>query len=101
MATNIRTAFVSGTGTFVDALTSVTVTDTRVRAVNCVVRGGAGKKVVITGTSTDPFGNTIGSRIKLQVNGDTYQDISDNGVRMAGNVIVSAASSISTTIYYG
>jgi len=97
MATNIRTAFVSGTGTFVDALTSVTVTDTRVRAVNCVGTG----VVVITGTSTDPFGNTIGSRIKLQVNGDTYQDISDNGVRMAGNVIVSAASSISTTIYYG
>ena len=45
--TNIRSAFVSGTGTFVDSLTSVTVTDTRVRSVNCVGTG----IVVITGTS--------------------------------------------------
>lgn len=95
--TNIRSAFVSGTGTFLDALTSVTVTDTRVRAVNCVGTG----IVVITGTSTDPFGNTIGNRIKFQVNGDTYQEFPDSGVRMAGKVIVSAVSTISTTIYYG
>ena len=95
--TNIRSAFVSGTGTFVDSLTSVTVTDTRVRGVNCVGTG----IVVITGTSVDPFGNTTGGRIKFQVNGDTYQDLADNGIRMAGKVIVSAASTISTTIYYG
>jgi len=94
---NIRSAFVSGTGTFVDSLTSVTVADTRVRGVNCVGTG----IVVITGTSTDPFGNTIGGRIKFQVNGSNYQELTDNGVRMAGNVIVSAASTISTTIYYG
>ena len=97
MTTNIRSAFVSGTGTFVDSLTSVTVADTRVRGVNCVGTG----IVVITGTSTDPFGNTIGGRIKFQVNGSNYQELTDNGVRMAGNVIVSAASTISTTIYYG
>jgi hypothetical protein len=101
MATNIRTAFVSGTGTFVDALTSVTVMDTRVRAVNCVVRGGAGKKVVITGTSTDPFGNTIGNRISFQVGSDTYQEFADAGVRMAGKVSVTADASVATTIYYG
>jgi hypothetical protein len=97
MATNIRTAFVSGTGTFVDSLTSVTVTDTRVRAINCVGTG----IVIITGASTDPFGNTIGGRAKFQVNGSLYNELPDNGIRMAGNVIVSAASTISTTIYYG
>ena len=95
--TNIRSAFVSGTGTFLDALTSVTVTDTRIRAVNCVGTG----IVVITGTSTDPFGNTIGGRIAFQVNGNAYQQLPDAGVRMAGKVIVSAASTISTTVYYG
>lgn len=95
--TNIRSAFVSGTGTFVDAFSSVTVADTRIRGVNCVGTG----IVVITGTSTDPFGNTVGNRIKFQVNGSNYQDFADNGVRMAGKVIVSAASTISTTIYYG
>ena len=95
--TNIRSAFVSGTGTFVDSLTSVTVTDTRVRSVNCVGTG----IVVITGTSSDPFGNTNGGRIKFQVNGSNYQDFADNGVRMAGKVIVSAVNTISTTIYYG
>jgi len=95
--TNIRSAFVSGTGTFLDALTSVTVTDTRIRAVNCAGTG----IVVITGTSTDPFGNTMGARIKFQVNGNTYQELPDAGVRMAGKVIVSAASTISTTVYYG
>lgn len=95
--TNIRSAFVSGTGTFVDSLTSVTVTDTRVRGVQCVGTG----VVVITGTSVDPFGNTNGGRIKFQINGSNYQDFADNGVRMAGKVIVSAANTISTTIYYG
>jgi hypothetical protein len=95
--TNIRSAFVSGTGTFVDSLTSVTVTDTRVRGVQCVGTG----IVVITGTSVDPFGNTNGGRIKFQINGSNYQDFADNGVRMAGKVIVSAVNTISTTIYYG
>ena len=95
--TNIRSAFVSGTGTFVDSLTSVTVTDTRVRGVQCVGTG----IVVITGTSVDPFGNTNGGRIKFQINGSNYQDFADNGVRMAGKIIVSAVNAISTTIYYG
>ena len=95
--TNIRSAFVSGTGTFVDSLTSVTVTDTRVRGVQCVGTG----IVVITGTSVDQFGNTNGGRIKFQINGSNYQDFADNGVRMAGKVIVSAVNTISTTIYYG
>lgn len=95
--TNIRSAFVSGTGTFVDALSGVTVTDTRIRAINCVGTG----IVQITGTSTDPFGNTVGARIKFQVNGDTFQEMPDAGVRMAGKVIVSAVSTISTTVYYG
>jgi hypothetical protein len=95
--TNIRSAFVSGTGTFVDSLTRVTVTDTRVRGVQCVGTG----IVVITGTSVDPFGNTNGGRIKFQINGSNYQDFADNGVRMAGKVIVSAVNTISTTIYYG
>lgn len=99
--TNLRTAFVSGTGTFLDSITSVTVTDTRVRAVKCVVNGGAGANVIITGTSTDPFGNTNGGRIRFQIHQDSYQEFPDNGIRMAGPVIVSAAASISTTIYYG
>ena len=94
--TNIRSAFVSGTGTFVDSLTSVTVTDTRVRSVNCVGTG----IVVITGTSADPFGNTNGGRIKFQVNGNNYQDFADNGVHKNGKIIVSAEATIYNTIYY-
>ncbi len=100
--TNIRTAFVSGTGTFVDAYSSVTVANTRVRAINIAPASQNGRgQVVITGTTTTPFGETVGNRIKLAVNDRLYFSLPDNGVRFPGKIIVSAAASIATTIYYG
>lgn len=102
MATNIRTAFVSGTGTFVDSFTSVTVADTRIRAITIAPASQNGRgQVIITGTTVDAFGATIGNRIKLAVNDRLSFTLPDNGARFPGKIIVSAAGSIGTTIYYG
>ena len=52
MASNIRVGFVTGSGAVLDTVTSVTVTDTRLHAVQS---SGVGT-FLITGTETDTYG---------------------------------------------
>ena len=101
MASNIRNAFVTGSGALLDSLTSVTVANTRIKS---VAYSGVGT-FTITGSETDSNGNVNGSNIKFVGTtnvdaGDIY--IPDFGVRMVGPVKVSAPTSAATVaVYYG
>lgn len=101
MASNIRNAFVTGSGALLDSLTSVTVANTRIKS---VTYSGVGS-FTITGSQTDANGNVNGNNIKFVGTsvvdaGDIY--IPDFGVRMYGPVKVSAPTSTATVaIYYG
>ena len=105
MSANLRVAYVTCNTTLVntavDTVSGVTVTDTRIRGVHAQ---GVGE-FIITGTSLDPFGNTTGGIIKFTntSNSDmTEAYLADNGVRMAGPVVVQCPTTASTvTIYYG
>ena len=101
MATNIRQGFVTGSGAVLDIATSTTVADTRIKG---VTYSGIGT-FLITGTSTDPYGNLKGSNLKFV--GTTAVDASDIyvpdfGMKVNGVVKVSAPTSIATVgIFYG
>jgi len=101
MATNIRQGFVIGSGAVLDIATSTTVADTRIKG---VTYSGIGT-FLITGTSTDPYGNLKGSNLKFV--GTTAVDASDIyvpdfGMKVNGVVKVSAPTSIATVgIFYG
>jgi hypothetical protein len=101
MATNIRQGFVTGSGAVLDIATSTTISDTRIKG---VTYSGIGT-FLITGTSTDPYGNLKGSNLKFIGTtavdaGDIY--VPDFGLRVNGPVKVSAPSSASTVgIFYG
>lgn len=101
MASNIRNAFVTGSGALLDSLTSTTIADTRIKG---ITYSGVGT-FTITGSQTDDYGNLKGGNIKFV--GTTNTDagdihIPDFGVRMVGPVKVSAPTSAATVaIYYG
>ena len=98
MSANLRSAFLTGSGILLDITTSVTVADTRVRAIHAT---GSGVYQVV-GTSTTPLGSIAGNIIKFGVSGSTDIYLSDIGVRMDGNITVSAPASASTiTVFYG
>ena len=100
-ASNLRQAFVTGSGAVLDTVASVSISDTRVRAVQAT---GVGT-FLITGTSTDPYGNVTGTNIKFVLT--TANDAMDlilpeSGLRMTGTVKVSAPTSTATVaVFYG
>ena len=100
-ASNLRQAFVIGSGAVLDTVASVSISDTRIRAVQAT---GVGT-FLITGTSTDPYGNVTGNNIKfvLTTNVDGLDLIlPESGLRMTGTVKVSAPTSASTVaVFYG
>lgn len=101
MATNIRQGFVTGSGAVLDIATSTTVADTRIKG---VTYSGVGT-FLITGTSTDPYGNLKGSNLKFVGTavvdaGDVY--VPDFGMKVNGVVKVSAPTTSATVgIFYG
>ena len=101
MTTTLREGYIIGSGAVLDVTTSVTVTDTRIRSVYATGIG----TFLITGTSTDVYGNTKGNNIKFAMT--TASDaseifFSDLGIKMNGTVKVSAPASASTVaIFYG
>ena len=101
MSTNLREAFVTGSGAVLDTVSSVSISDTRIRALHA---SGVGT-FLITGTSTDDYGNITGTNIKftLTSNSDTGDIIfPDVGMRMTGTVKVSAPTSAATVaVFYG
>jgi len=101
MASNIRAAFVTGSGPLLDTATNVTISDTRLHTIQS---SGIGT-FAITGTQTDAYGNLQGNIIKyvnttaVDVN-DVY--LPDLGIKMYGPVKVSApTSAATTTVFYG
>lgn len=101
MASNIRHAFVTGSGVLLDTLTSTTVADTRIKG---ITYSGVGT-FLITGSETDDYNNVKGANIKFV--GTSVVDannihIPDYGVKMYGVVKVSAPTSTATVaVYYG
>ena len=101
MSTTLREGFVTGSGAVLDVASSVTVSDTRVRALHA---SGVGT-FLITGTSTDAYGTIKGSNIKFTLT--TANDAGDlifpdMGLQMNGVVKVSAPTSAATVaIFYG
>jgi len=101
MTTTLRQGFIVGSGTPLDVASSVSLTDTRIRS---VFASGVGT-FLITGTSTDSYGNIKGNNIKFTLT--TANDASeiyftDLGIQMNGTVKVSAPTSASTcAIFYG
>ena len=101
MSTNIRQGFVTGSGVVLDIATSTTVADTRIKG---ITYSGVGT-FLITGTSTDPYGNLKGNNFKF--NGTAAVDASDIyipdfGMKVNGVVKVSAPTSTATVgIFYG
>lgn len=101
MPTNLREAFVTGSGAVLDTATSVSISDTRIRAIQA---SGIGT-FLITGTSTDPYGHVTGTNIKFVLTTASDVDniiLPDAGIRMTGTVKVSAPTSASTVaVFYG
>jgi len=101
MSTTLRQGFATGSAVVLDTATSVTVADTRIRGLFAT---GVGT-FLITGTSTDPYGNIKGNKIKFVLT--TACDASDiilpeGGLVMQGVVRVSAPTSASTVaVFYG
>jgi hypothetical protein len=101
MSTTLRQGFATGSDVVLDTATSVTVADTRIRGLFAT---GVGT-FLITGTSTDPYGNIKGNKIKFVLT--TACDASDiilpeGGLVMQGVVRVSAPTSASTVaVFYG
>ena len=63
MTTNIRSAFLVGSGVLVDITTSVTVADTRIRSIHATGSG----IYVLDGTSTTALGTIAGNIVKFDV----------------------------------
>lgn len=101
MSTTLREGFVTGSGVILDTATSVSVQDTRIRGLFATGIG----TFLITGTSTDPYGNIKGNNIKFVLT--TACDASDimlpeGGLVMQGAVKVSAPTSAATVaVFYG
>lgn len=101
MSTTIRQGYVVGSGAVLDVVSSVTLADTRIRG---IFASGVGT-FLITGVSTDPYGNKTGTNLKFNLT--TNVDATDiflpaEGIRMEGPVKVSAPTSAATVaIFYG
>jgi hypothetical protein len=101
MSTTLRQGHVVGSGAVLDVTASVTLADTRIRG---IFANGIGS-FLITGTSTDPYGNILGNNIKFALT--TAVDASDiilpeGGIKVNGVVKVSAPTSAATVaIFYG
>ena len=99
--TPLREGFVTGSGAVLDVTTLVTVSDTRIRAIQAT---GVGT-FLITGVSVDPAGNTKGSNIKFVLTtavDQQYMELEELGVRMDSVVKVSAPTSAATVaVFYG
>ena len=98
MSSNIRSAFLVGSGVLVDITTSVTVVDTRIRSIHSTGSG----IYILNGTSVTPLNSTAGNIIKFDVCGTSYLDWPDIGIRMDGLISVTAPTSTSTiAVFYG
>ena len=101
MATNIRSAYLEGSGVLVDATTSVVVQDTRIRSIYAT---GVGK-FTINGTSTTPLGNIAGNIFMFTVataSDHVNINFADFGLKVDGLVSIAAPTSASTiTVTYG
>lgn len=101
MTTNIRSAYLVGSGVLVDATTSVPVADTRIRAIYAT---GVGK-FTVDGTSTTALATKVGNIFMFSIS--TASDhaminFDGLGLRVAGQVSVAAPVSASTiTVLYG
>ena len=101
MSTTLREGFIAGSGVVLDTATSVTVADTRIRGLFATGIG----TFLITGTSTDSYGNIKGNKIKFVLT--SACDASDimlpeGGFVMQGVVRVSAPTSAATVaVFYG
>tara|TARA_R110000764_G_scaffold134339_2_gene222380 strand:- start:987 stop:1283 length:297 start_codon:yes stop_codon:yes gene_type:complete len=98
VTTNIRSAFLVGSGVLLDITTSVTVADTRIRSIHSTGSG----IYIMDGTSTTALNSKAGNIIKWDVCGTTYLDWPDLGIRVNGLVSVTAPTSTATlTVFYG
>lgn len=99
---NVRVSYMATATTATDLTTGSILKDTRIRGVYATGIG----VFALVGTSTDPFGQVTGNKVKFAnttANDATEQFFNDNlGIRMSGTVKVSALPSGGTmTIYYG
>tara|TARA_R110000803_G_scaffold152172_2_gene217274 strand:+ start:4705 stop:5010 length:306 start_codon:yes stop_codon:yes gene_type:complete len=101
MATNIRSAYLVGSGVLVDATTSVVVQDTRIRSIHATGNG----QYILNGTSVTPLGSIAGNIFMFNIaSGSDHVNINfaDMGIRIDGLVSVAAPTSTSTiTVMYG
>ena len=101
MSTNIRSAYLEGSGILVDVTTSVAVQDTRIRSIYATGLG----VYVLDGTSVTPLGSTAGNIVKFAittVSDSVFIDWSNMGIRVDGVVSVAAPTSASSlTVFYG
>jgi hypothetical protein len=98
MATTLREGYIVGSGAVLDVTSSVTVADTRIRAIQA---SGIGT-FLITGVSVDPYGNKNGSNIKFTLT--TAADAGDiilPDVGMVMNGVVKVSAPTSAAIFYG
>jgi hypothetical protein len=101
MSTTLRQGYVVGSGAVLDVTSSVTLADTLIKG---IFASGIGT-FLITGVSTDPYGNKNGTNMKFTLT--TNVDATDiflpsEGIRMDGPVKVSAPTSAATVaIFYG
>ena len=89
MASPMKEGFITGSGPVLDVTASVTVADTRIRAIQATGIG----TFLITGTSTNEYGTLMGNNIKfvLTTASDSfYMLFNDFGIKVYGNVMVSA-----------
>ncbi len=101
MASPLKEGFVSGSGAVLDVTASVTVADTRIRAIQATGIG----TFLVTGTTIDPYGTLQGNNIKFVLttaSDSIYMLFNDFGIKMYGNVLVSAPTSAATVaVFYG
>jgi len=99
MATNIKTATVTGSGQPIDYSTS-TVPTTATGGMGDVIAAAVTGTCNITDTFTSVNTEKTLTRIKFAGNRDTY--FGEQGVKFLGKIMVSAPTSHSTVmIYYG
>ena len=101
MSTTLREGYIVGSGAVLDVTSSVTVSDTRIRSLFAT---GVGT-FLITGTSTDAYGNIKGNNIKFTLTTATDASeiyLTDLGMDVNGTVKVSAPTSVATVaVFYG
>jgi hypothetical protein len=95
MSTNLRCAYLTGSGALQDVATSAAVGETRIRNVHAV---GSGEWTI---QSTDALGGV--SRIRFQCSGTATLELTDFGVRMNGSAVsvVAPASASYISVFYG